>query len=209
MRAICGVAFLSAFLFCWPAQAQRSSQPGAFDYYVFNLSWEPEFCHSPRNADSRECQTGGRGFIVHGLWPQFRRGYPERCSDASGLADPSSLLDLMPDAGLVQHEWLTHGTCSGLSADEYFTRIRNAWSSIRIPPQLQQPSRGFSITPSDLKESFVNANAGLRTEDVAVSCGHNYLTAVEICLGKDTLRPEPCGTIRDCHANIIRVAPVR
>lgn len=209
MRTICGVVLLSAALFSWSAQAQHPSQPGVFDYYLFNLSWEPEFCRSPRNVDSEECRTGGRGFVVHGLWPQFTRGYPQRCSYAPGLTDPSTMLDLMPSTGLVQHEWMTHGTCSGLSADDYFAKLRQARSSITIPSQLRQPAEGFSITPSDLKQSFADANPGLSTDDMAVSCGNNYLTAVEICLGKDTLRPVPCETIRDCHANIVRVAPAR
>jgi ribonuclease T2 len=210
MRMICGAVLL--FASCLTSSvttAQQPSEPGVFDYYLLNLSWEPEFCHSQRNADSQECQTGGRGFIVHGLWPQFTRGYPERCSHANGLADPSSMLDLMPDIGLVRHEWITHGTCSGLSAADYFASLRQAYSSIRIPEQLNQPERGFSITPADLKQAFVAANPGLRSEDVSVSCGHNYLTAVEICLNKASLRPTSCGTVRDCHANIIRVTPVK
>jgi ribonuclease T2 len=208
-RLIAVVALLFASLLTSPAaRAQQPGEPGVFDYYLLNLSWEPEFCHSRRNANSEECQTGGRGFIVHGLWPQFTRGYPERCSEGEGLADPSSMLDLMPDRRLVRHEWITHGTCSGLSAADYFARLRQAYSSIRIPEQLKQPERGFSITPDDLRQAFVAANPGLRGEDIGVSCGHNYLTAVEICLNRTSLRPVSCGTIRDCHANIIRVTPV-
>lgn len=191
------------------SQRGQPSQPGVFDYYLLNLSWEPEFCHSPRNADSQECQTGGRGFILHGLWPQFTNGYPEHCSDAPGPSDSSRMLDLMPATWLVQHEWTTHGTCSGLSADDYFALLRKAYSSVRIPSQLEKPTRGFSITPSDLKQAFVLANPGLRSEDIAVSCGRNYLTAVEVCLSKDGLKPMACGSVRDCRANVIRVAPVR
>jgi ribonuclease T2 len=204
MRIIGAVVLL--LLAAMPAKAQ---QPGVFDYYLLNLSWEPEFCHSPRNADTRECEVGGRGFIVHGLWPQFTSGYPEHCSDAAGLPDPSSMLDLMPDTRLVRHEWFTHGTCSGLSPADYFAKLRQAYASINIPEQLKRPQRNFSITPYDLKRALVEANPGLRADDVAVSCGHNFLTAVEICLSKDTLRPVSCGTVRDCRANMIRVAPVR
>jgi ribonuclease T2 len=210
MRMISGVLLLFAsLLISPPAKPQQPSEPGVFDYYLLNLSWEPEFCHSQRNADLTECQTGGRGFIVHGLWPQFTRGYPERCSHADGLADPSSMLDLMPDRGLVRHEWITHGTCSGLSAANYFAKLRQAYTSIKIPGPLKQPETEFSITPFGLKHSFADANPGLRVEDISVSCGHNYLTAIEICLSKDTLRPASCGTVRDCHANMIRVTPVQ
>src|SRR5277367_4549479 len=206
------IGLLAGFLVLLPsAQAQRGqpSQPGVFDYYLLNLSWEPEFCHSRRNADSEECQAGGRGFVVHGLWPQFTNGYPEHCSNAPGPSDPSRLLDFMPTTWLVQHEWSTHGTCSGLSADDYFSLVRKARASINIPEKLARPSQSFSIMPSDVKQAFVEANPGLGSEDIAVSCGNNYLTAVEFCLSKDSLKPMACSAVRDCRANVIRVAPVR
>ena len=190
-------------------QSGQRSQPGVFDYYLLNLSWEPEFCHSRRNADSEECQKGGRGFVIHGLWPQFANGYPEHCSDTPAPGDLARFTDFMPTVWLAQHEWSTHGTCSGLSPEDYFGQIHKAFSSIRIPDQLARPERGFAIAPSDVKQAFVQANPGLRTEDMAVSCGNNYLTAVEFCLTKDSLKPMQCGQVRDCRANVIRVGPVR
>lgn len=191
------------------AQRGRRSEPGTFDYYLLNLSWEPEFCHSQRNAASEECEAGGRGFVVHGLWPQFTDGYPEHCSNAPGPSDPSKYLDFMPTIWLLRHEWTTHGTCSGLSADAYFELIRRANASIKIPDQLAKPSKQLSMAPSEVKRAFVDANPGLRGRDMAVSCGNNYLTAVEFCLNKDTLTPQACGAVRDCKATVIRVAPVR
>lgn len=185
---------------------QANSQPGVFDYYVFALSWSPEFCYSHR--DNPECQSGHHGFVVHGLWPQFVNGYPENCSNESGLADASSVSDIMPDAGLVAHEWSTHGTCSGLDAEHYFKLIRQAFASIKIPARFAAPARSFSITPTDIKEDFLQANPNLRAEDLTVSCGNNYLTAVSVCLSK-TLEPTACQSLRDCRANTVRVPPVR
>ena len=214
MNRLLKFAILVFFVLCvlLPAalgQRGRPSQPGAFDYYLLNLSWEPEFCHSQRNASSEECQAGGRGFVVHGLWPQFTDGYPEHCSDAPGPSDPSKYLDFMPTTWLLRHEWTTHGTCSGLAADAYFELIRRAHASIKIPDQLAKPSRQLSMAPSEVKRAFVDANPGLQGRDMAVSCGNNYLTAVEFCLNKDTLTPQACGAVRDCKATVIRVAPVR
>ncbi len=45
--------------------------PGQFDFYVFTLSWEPQFCLNNRNAQG--CNSHSR-FIVHGLWPQDADG---------------------------------------------------------------------------------------------------------------------------------------
>ena len=183
-----------------------TGQPGAFDYYVLALSWSPEFCHS--HPTKPECMSGKFGFVVHGLWPQYSNGYPENCSTAPGLADPSRMADIMPDAELVAHEWTTHGTCSGLDADSYFKLVRHAFESVKIPAQLRGATRGFSITPQELKEQFVVANPRLKAEDLAVSCGNNYLTGVSACLDKQ-LQPRDCAGIRDCRANSVKVVPVR
>ena len=183
-----------------------TGQPGAFDYYVLALSWSPEFCHS--HPTKPECASGKFRFVVHGLWPQYADGYPENCSTAPGLADPSRMTDIMPDTGLVAHEWTTHGTCSGLDADAYFKLVRQTFGSVKVPARLANPRRMFSVTPRELKEEFVAANPRLKAEDLAVSCGNNYLTAVSFCLDTQ-LHPRACEGVRDCRANMIKVAPVR
>jgi ribonuclease T2 len=187
---------------------QSAQTGGSFDYYLLNLSWAPEFCYD--KPDNPEC-SGHFGFIVHGLWPQFRRGgYPENCREQAGLRNPSSMLDIMPDLHLIQHEWATHGTCTGLAADDYFKLIRRTYQSVKIPQDFVAPGRQFTVSPQELKQDFEQANPGLRDEDIAVSCGKGaYLVAVEICYTKDG-RPTPCeGDIRDCNRPEIRVPKVR
>ena len=178
---------------------------GSFDYYVLALSWSPEFCHS--HPDAAECAKH-LGFVLHGLWPQNENGYPENCSTAPGPRDPGAMTDIFPDAGLVMHEWKTHGTCSGLDPDAYFQLVRRADAALKIPEQFQNPQRGFSITPRDLKEQLVAANPQLQNEEIAVSCGNNWLTGISICMDK-RLQPRACGALRDCRANVIRVAPTK
>src|SRR5271167_873888 len=110
---------------------EEQAAPGQFDFYLLNLSWSPEFCAT--HGDSPEC---GRnlGFVVHGLWPQNANGdYPQHCSDAPGPSNPQANTDIMPTASLVEHEWQTHGTCSGLAADNYFAAIHKAYAGVRIP----------------------------------------------------------------------------
>src|SRR5215475_12842010 len=121
----------------------RQGEPGVFDYYLLTLSWSPEFCHS--HADKPECQSGHHGFVVHGLWPQYVDGYPEKCSNAPGLSNPAEMVDIMPDAGLVGHEWTTHGTCSGLGAEEYFKLLRRAFTSVKVPERFMSARENFSI----------------------------------------------------------------
>jgi ribonuclease T2 len=186
-------------------QQRSGGQPGVFDYYQLNLSWSPEFCYS--KPDNPEC-SGHHGFIVHGLWPQFRSGgWPEFCGRQPGPSNPNQMLDIMPDPHLVQHEWSAHGTCSGLRADDYFSLIHRTFAALKIPQQFVRPTRQFSITPGTLKQAFAQANPGLNETDIAISCKGAYLVAVEICVTKDG-KPTPCSGMRDCRAGILRVPKV-
>jgi ribonuclease T2 len=188
------------------ANAESANVPaptGHFDYYLFTLSWSPEYCHGHPNA--QQCGGDHPGFVVHGLWPQFNNGqWPSACSSESGLSNPSSMLDIMPDPRLIQHEWTTHGTCSGLTADEYFGVIRKAWNSIKIPSSLTSPNRTTTRSADEIKQMFTEANPGMSSDDIAVSCHNRYLSAVEFCLAKN-LQPIACQAVRDCNANSIRI----
>jgi len=77
-----------------------------------------------------------------------------------------------------------------------------------VPDRFAAPRENFSIPPQDVKNEFIRANPGFSAENMTVSCGNNYLTAVSFCMTKD-LRPTACQNLRDCRANVIRVAPVR
>ena len=145
--------------------------------------------------------------MVHGLWPQDADGdYPQHCSDAPGPANPQSDTDIIPTASLVEHEWETHGTCSGLSADDYFREIHRAFAAVKIPANIGQGNDANGVTPDDLLGRFAAANPGYPAGSFALSCGNNRLTAIEICLSKD-LRPEACEGVRSCRANVVKVTP--
>jgi ribonuclease T2 len=186
---------------------QRAAQPGVFDYYVLNLSWSPEFCYS--NARNPECALDKHfGFIVHGLWPQFRQGGgPEYCGQQPGPTNLSGLLDIMPDPHLVAHEWQAHGSCSGLPANDYFGLVRQTFAALHIPAQFVRPTRQFNIRPADLKAAFVKANPGLPVSALALTCTGPYLKAIEVCLTK-TGKPTACGSLRDCRIPTLRVPKV-
>jgi ribonuclease T2 len=183
---------------------EEQAAPGQFDFYLLNLSWSPEFCAT--HGDSPEC---GRnlGFVVHGLWPQNASGdYPQHCSDAPGPTNPQADTDIMPTASLVEHEWQTHGTCSGLSANDYFAEIHKAYAAVKLPANIGAGSDANGVTPDDLLSRFAAANPGYPAGSFALSCGNNRLTAIEICLTKD-LRPEACQGVRSCRANVVKVTP--
>jgi ribonuclease T2 len=175
-----------------------------FDFYLLNLSWSPEFCHSHPNKP--EC-TQHLGFVLHGLWPQNTIGrYPEHCSDDSGPQNPAAYSDLYPDPGLLHHEWQVHGTCSGLAPDAFFNLARQALHSVTIPTELTSLTQQTSMPPADILGLFSKSNPSFPPDSLALSCGNNYLTAIEVCMSK-TLQPISCGTLRSCRANTVRIAP--
>jgi ribonuclease T2 len=175
-----------------------------FDYYLLNLSWSPEFCYAHRDAP--ECARHAT-FVLHGLWPQNSDGtYPQDCSNAPGLSSPSQYSDLFPDSGLLEHEWHTHGTCAGLSPDAYFAAARAAFHSVTIPPALAHLNHQISLPPLQILNLFMQSNPSLSGSSLVLSCGHNYLTAVEVCLDKQ-LHPTACGQMHSCRANTVRVSP--
>jgi ribonuclease T2 len=186
------------------AFALPPSDARPFDYYLLNLSWSPEFCYGHPNAT--ECASHPT-FVLHGLWPQNTDGtYPQNCSNAPGPADPSQFADIYPDAGLLQHEWRTHGTCSGLAPDAFFTAARTAFQSFTVPPTLAQLNRQISMPPAQILNLVTQSNPKIPSSPLALSCGNNYLTAIEVCLNK-TGQPTPCGPIRSCRANTVRIPP--
>lgn len=186
-----------------PAETVPAAQQN-FDYYLLNLSWSPEFCYS--HPDAVECSEHA-AFVLHGLWPQSSGGgYPENCSDAPGPRDPAQYSDLYPDPGLLSHEWRTHGTCSGLAPDAFFSLARKAVHSVRIPAKLASLDHQVSMPPEEVVDLFTRENPSIPANSLAISCGHNFLTAVEVCLSK-SLEPIACGAIRSCRASTIRISP--
>jgi ribonuclease T2 len=190
-----------------PGATAFAAQPSAtqnFDYYLLNLSWSPEFCHSHPNAT--ECSHHS-AFVLHGLWPQNNNGtYPQNCSTEPGPGNPAAYSDIYPDPGLLNHEWRTHGTCSGLSPDAFFTLARNAFHSVAIPSTLYHLDHQISMPPGQILDLFTAANPSIPKSSLALSCGNNYLTAIEVCLNKNA-QPTPCGPIRSCRANTVRITP--
>ncbi|HEU4635592.1 MAG TPA: ribonuclease T2 [Edaphobacter sp.] len=183
-----------------PGQAQ------AFDYYLLNLSWSPEFCHShPSDIQCAQHST----FVLHGLWPENNSGsYPENCSTSPGPSDPSQYSDIYPDPGLLQHEWKTHGTCSGLAPDAFFQLARTAFHSVAIPSTLANLNKQISLPPAKILSMFTETNPSIPASSLAMTCGSNYLTAVEVCLDK-SLHPVACSGVRSCRANTVRIPPPR
>ena len=208
------VAVLGTFIGVADAQYRRQTTPGQFDYYVLALSWSPSFCETATgNARRQQCGARPFSFVVHGLWPQYERGFPESC-----LVPPPRLernimrrmLDLMPAPGLVYHEWDQHGTCSGLQPREYFDLVRRAREKLTIPEQYSHPTVPLSVTPGQVIDAFVSANDGLSPEGITVACDRRRLREVRVCFTRD-LKYRDCSPSaqRACRSERLIMPPVR
>lgn len=200
-----------------PAQSRRPESAGSisdFSYYLLVLSYAPNFCAEPGgNKDPRECGAGRRvGFIVHGLWPQGEnsRG-PENCG-GSPVSDAivQATRNYIPIPSLIQHEWSAHGTCSGLSAGEYFAALRKARDSVKLPADLNQPSQTVQLSPAQVEAKFAAANPNYPAAAFRTSCYRDAeLQEVRICLNKD-LSPRACGpSAGECRVPSVTIQPVR
>ena len=216
MSALAGPILLIA---AWGGALARDSsqnEPGKFDFYVLSLSWSPSYCAAAheRYARNEGIQCGARpfAFVVHGLWPQYERGFPEYCDRDSWLDRNimTSMLDLMPAPGLIFNEWDKHGTCSGLGARAYFETIRKARAAVKIPPEYLELSEPKTVAPDDIEAAFIKANPGLSASAISVTCNRTRLSEVRICLSKD-LQFRACEELdrRACRRDEVVMPPMR
>ena len=197
------------------SRRRRPNVGTSFVYYLLALSYAPDFCAQPAgNKDPRECGAGRHvGFVVHGLWPQGENGRgPERCGTASPVSEDlvRVMLNYIPSESLIQHEWQNHGTCSGLSATDYFAAVRKAHDSVTIPPDLRQPAQPLRRSPAEIESAFRAANPRFPKEAFRVSCyKEGELQEVRICFDKD-LSPRACtGSAGECREGSVEILPVR
>jgi ribonuclease T2 len=198
-----------------PERVFRGTAPGgAFDFYVLSLSWSPGFCATGGAEKAREqCQSGmGLGFVVHGLWPQFEKGFPSDCDPAGRSVSRIALeaaKGLFPSEGLARYEWRKHGSCSGRSPQDYFADVRSARDLLRIPPEFERLRQEEEAAPAEILRAFGKVNPRLRAGMASVVCAKGYLQEVRVCLSKDLREFRSCPEVarNSCRAQTIKVTP--
>ena len=123
--------FIAVALLAAPARAEITG-------WTLAVTWQPGFCAA--NARSPQCATDtAPRLVLHGLWTEGMGdefcgvGQDVRAQDSQrqwcALPAPSvtpataaTLKRSMPGTVdcLERHEWIKHGTCSGMNADTYF-----------------------------------------------------------------------------------------
>ena len=188
-------------------KACRADVSGTFAYYMLALSWSPEWCrtHPDKASEEMQCEQK-RNFVVHGLWPQCREGYPEKCASSASTQltiSREQIYRFMPSDFLITHEWEKHGVCSGLGKSDYFLLIGRLFNKIRLPDlaKLTDPA-----SPEQIEQAFIDANPGLITQNIALNCraggdpefrDNTSLDEVYICFGRNE-HPTPCNVTDSC-----------
>jgi ribonuclease T2 len=201
--AVPGATLLALLQLTIAAAGAVGTAPGNFDYYALVLSWSPTYCAGEAGgSDEQQCGPGRRfAFVVHGLWPQFEKGWPQYCDTRERWVpeeEITAMLSVMPSRRLVIHEWRKHGSCSGLGVSDYFARTRTLFAKVRIPARYLGPTADILTTPKQLTADFIKTNRDLAATMISLHCGNRSdrarLSELRICFGLD-------GAFRQCGGN--------
>ncbi len=155
--------------------------------------------------------------MLHGLWPQYERGWPSYCR--SDFRAPSrgqtggAMADIMGGSGgSAWHQWKKHGTCSGLSPEDFYALSRMAYGRVIRPPVLRKLTDPVRLPASVVEEAFLQSNpGGLEADMITITCRDGRIQEARICLTRD-LDPRRCGgadVLRDCTMDRALLDPVR
>lgn len=182
--------------------------------YTLALSWSPEFC-KPRKrqpAHARQCsgQAGLFGLVVHGLWPESGRSWPQWCNAAREPLprEVATNMCLTPSAALLARQWAKHGACMTKRPATYFKVTRILWQGLRLP-DLDRVSREKDLTAGTIRTRFTDANPDWPREAVGVHLNaRGWLEELHLCYDKRFM-PAACdrrrfGARDDAEAKIWR-----
>ena len=157
------------------------------DFFRLSLSWSPTFCAGRKSHAEQpfQCQHAF-GLVVHGLWPNARKGNSSGHRSQSVRAHPRNCRNeppipievirkyfcLMPSETLMQGEWEKHGTCYWPSPEAYFEQIASLYSKLRIPNNIQEILNDQTINKRDrrdaIRESFLRLNPTLKADEIDI-----------------------------------------
>lgn len=198
-----------------PCAAQAQDIAGEFDYYVMSLSWSPNWCAMEGDdRGSPQCDGGtGFGWVLHGLWPQYEDGWPERCR--TRFSEPTrrqteGMADIMGTSGLAWYEWNKHGVCAGISPGDYYALAREAFGRVEKPQVFMRLDETVALPASVVEEAFLRDNPEIGADGLTVTCRGGMIQEVRVCLTRD-LEFRDCGAdvVRDCTLEDALFEPVR
>ena len=179
-----------------------------FDFYLLALTFESAFC-ADGNQQRRQCRALDEAtfrstpLVLHGLWPENLQPetYPHDCgADRMQLsaAVRARMERWMPgiEAGLQNHEWRKHGSCTGLDPNTYFTLSLDLTERVdkALGPALLA-NVGRTIDAATLRAAASTVDPGL-AQSLLLMCKNlrsndpakrrrSYLYEVRVCVDND------------------------
>jgi len=166
--------------------------------YTLALSWSPAFCRTRQDSRSQRVQCSGDngrfGLVVHGLWPQGNRTWPQWCGSPNRLT-PGQVrqnMCMMPSARLIARQWAKHGSCMVKRPETYLAVTRVLWESLRIP-DYDRISREEGLTAGRIRRAFADANGRMwQAAHIGVKLSRDgWLEELRLCYNK-RFRPTRC-----------------
>ncbi len=89
--------------------------------------------------------------------------------------------------------------------------MRYARDQIVIPPALQGVRVWRRMAPGEIRQAFIDANANLRADNIAVACARGELIDARICVSRTLKAFATCPQVarNGCRRDSIAVAPTR
>jgi ribonuclease T2 len=184
-----------------PITPDGPRRQSAITGYTLALSWSPEFCRTraddPAHAVQCSGGNGSFGLIVHGLWPEGTKGWPQWCEARRALtpADIRGSMCLMPSERLVARQWAKHGSCMVKRPASYLKIIAVLRSGLRLP-EYDRISREENLTAGRIRAAFADANPGWSEDAIGIELTpRGWLEEIRLCYSK-RFRPAPCPASR-------------
>jgi len=168
----------------------------SFEIYILAQFWPAELCTT--ESHTQDCENPinywKSDFTIHGLWPNNQDGsYPSKCDpvpfnqtvvdDIIGfdtmitywpnLSDDSSESE-SKYTSFWEHEWSKHGTCSGLSQEEWMTGAIKLAKS--FTPRFVKRNIGKTVNKNEFMKAF-----GANNMIIPLCNGGKSLTGIESC----------------------------
>ncbi|MDH5543975.1 MAG: hypothetical protein OEZ43_00190 [Gammaproteobacteria bacterium] len=203
----CRVALVVWLLFT-PGSLFAAKPIASFDYYVLALSWQPAFCEF--HPQKKECQGSSTDVFsaeqpaLHGLWPNRLNDPKHRYAYCAGkkakgdwcedkiAVDHAKLEKYMPGVAscLQNYQWRKHGSCSGLTVQDYFETSITLVQDFATTAIAQEIRRNIGkVVSSELLLQRWNENNKQSDGAIELVCrrhnGKAYLLEVRIALSRE------------------------
>lgn len=179
--------------------------------YTLVVTLTPAICAlNPALQRLRQCQEGF-SLTVASLQPQLKNGKTiENCSQQPADLPPLQeriVERVMPDEQLRNRDWQRTGSCTGMSARNYFRTIAAFAGRLRVPPEFNAEQEVL-IDRNQLVGRLVDLNPGLRSDGLQLRCADHesfnnpILTEMRVCY---SVR----GQYASCPASVQSNCPAR